>query len=132
MGTTFVIVGVAAIVARAMRPWPRRPSARRRIEDPKVIALFVGVVVAMVLGFIDDRWQIRARYQLAGPARCWPCIALAGRHHCSSQIANPFQFLGHAFGDPNLDLTFTSSSSTSGDASSSRCPSCSRRSGSWA
>ena len=102
VGTTFVIVGVVAIsVGHAT--WPA--DIVRTAQDRKVVALFVGVVVAMILGFIDDRWQIRARYQLVGQ------LALAGIALLGSitfiQIANPFQFLGQAFGDRDLDLTFS-------------------------
>jgi UDP-GlcNAc:undecaprenyl-phosphate GlcNAc-1-phosphate transferase len=106
VGTTFVLVGVGAIILGRMAAdggaigIPASP----RIRDPQVVALFVGVVVAMILGFVDDRWQIRARWQLLGQ------LALAGIALIGGitfvQIANPFQFLGEAFGDRNLDLTF--------------------------
>ena len=101
VGTTFVIVGVVAMWLGHMT---FAADIGRSIQDPKIIALFLGVLVALVLGFIDDRWQIRARYQLVGQ------LALAGIALVGGitfeQIANPFQFLGQAFGDPNLNLKF--------------------------
>lgn len=104
VGATFVLVGIVA-VSVGHANWP--DDIARTAQDPdvvaKVVALFVGVVVAMILGFIDDRWQIRARYQLMGQIAL-AVIALAGGI-LFVQIANPFQFLGDAFGDANLDLS---------------------------
>jgi UDP-GlcNAc:undecaprenyl-phosphate GlcNAc-1-phosphate transferase len=101
VGTTFVVVGVVAMSVGHAN-WP--VDIVRTVQDRKVVALFVGVVVAMVFGFVDDRWQIRARYQLVGQ------LALAGIALLGSitfiQIANPLQFLGQAFGERDLDLTF--------------------------
>ncbi len=65
----------------------------------------MGALVALVLGFADDRWQIRARWQLLGQLLL-AGIALVGGI-TFVQIANPFQFLGSAFGKTNLDLTFS-------------------------
>jgi UDP-GlcNAc:undecaprenyl-phosphate GlcNAc-1-phosphate transferase len=101
VGTTFVIVGVAAM-ALGHATWPG--DIARSIQDPKVAALFLGVMAAMVLGFIDDRWQIRARYQLIGQLALAGIALLGGITFV--QIANPFQFLGQAFGERFLDLTF--------------------------
>ncbi len=80
VGATFVVVGVGAIATRThLRRLAVPPASRRRrdIGATQVVALFVGVVVAMALGFIDDRWQIRARYQLLGQLLL-AVIALAG------------------------------------------------------
>jgi UDP-GlcNAc:undecaprenyl-phosphate GlcNAc-1-phosphate transferase len=98
VGTTFVVVGIAAVViARdsGVMSWPA-------FRDPQLTVLFLGVVVAVVLGAIDDRWQIRARYQLL-----WQ-VALAGIAVSGgvlfTSIANPFQILGPVFGASNLDF----------------------------
>jgi len=106
VGATFVLVGVAAVWL-GHASWPSdivRTSAVDHSVVPKVVALFVGVIFAMFFGFIDDRWQIRARYQLVGQIML-AGIALVGGI-TFVQIANPFQFLGHALGERDLDLTF--------------------------
>jgi UDP-GlcNAc:undecaprenyl-phosphate GlcNAc-1-phosphate transferase len=97
VGTTFVVVGIGAVTAgRATGIVP----ASGRIDDPQLIALFLGVVFAVCLGAVDDRWQIRARYQLLGQLAL-AGVALAGGV-VFTQIANPFQILGPAFGAGNL------------------------------
>jgi UDP-GlcNAc:undecaprenyl-phosphate GlcNAc-1-phosphate transferase len=103
VGTTFVVVGIGAfLLGRSADPdhLPLIPVSPR-IGDTQTLALFAGVIVAMILGFIDDRWQIRARYQLLGQVLL-AVIALAGGI-LFVQIANPFQVLGDAFG-ANFDF----------------------------
>jgi len=97
VGTTFVVVGVAAVVIgrdAGVVLWPA-------IRDDQLTVLFLGVAVAVVLGAIDDRWQVRARWQLL-----WQLvlagIAVAGGV-LFTRIANPFQILGSALG-ANLDF----------------------------
>ncbi len=103
VGTTFALVGIVAVLIGHAN-WPY-DIARSLPGDPvigKLVALFIGVLLAMLLGVVDDRWQIRARYQLLGQ------LALAGIAIAGGilfvQIANPFQFLGAALGRPDLDL----------------------------
>jgi UDP-GlcNAc:undecaprenyl-phosphate/decaprenyl-phosphate GlcNAc-1-phosphate transferase len=102
VGTTFVVVGIGAIILGHSAGTGQAPVIpdSPRIGDAEIIALFAGVLVAMAIGFVDDRWQIRARWQLLGQVLL-AVIALAGGI-TFVQIANPFQFLGAAFGDPNL------------------------------
>ncbi|MEZ4597290.1 MAG: MraY family glycosyltransferase [Chloroflexota bacterium] len=97
VGTTFVIVGIGAVVVardQAIMPWPA-------FRDPQLTVLFLGVAVAVGLGAIDDRWQVRARYQLV-----WQLvlagIAISGGV-LFTRIANPFQILSTALG-ANLDF----------------------------
>jgi UDP-GlcNAc:undecaprenyl-phosphate GlcNAc-1-phosphate transferase len=95
VGTTFVSVGVAAVVIGREMGIVRWPALR----DPQLTVLFLGAAVAVALGAIDDRWQVRARYQLL-----WQ-IGLAGIAISGgvlfTRIANPFQVLSSAL-DPNL------------------------------
>jgi UDP-GlcNAc:undecaprenyl-phosphate/decaprenyl-phosphate GlcNAc-1-phosphate transferase len=105
VGTTFVVVGIGAIIlghSSGVGQAPIIPDSPR-IGDAEIIALFAGVLVAMIIGFIDDRWQIRARWQLLGQVLL-AAIALVGGI-TFVQIANPLQFLGAAFGDPNLGFS---------------------------
>ncbi len=81
----------------ACRSSPSRPAS----ATPRSLALFGGVIVAMVLGFIDDRWQIRARYQFLGQLLL-AVIALAGRHPVRPD-REPVPGPGRAFG-ANFDF----------------------------
>ncbi len=109
---------------------PTRPASL--IRDPQLNALFLGVVVAMILGFIDDRWQIRARYQLVGQ------VGAGGhrrrRRHPVHPDRQPVPGAGRTRSAARTSSSSACSSSTSATPStpSSRCPSCSRPSGSWA
>lgn len=104
VGTTFVVVGViAVVVGRSLFPIQLpTPSALRtlRVGDLQLVALFAGVILAMVFGVIDDRWQIRARTQFLGQLMLAVVALLGGI--LFTQIANPFQVLGAAFGGANL------------------------------
>ncbi len=100
VGATFTLVGLAAITI-GHSAWPG--AIAKGVSDPKLVALFVGVLVALVLGFIDDRWQIRARWQLLGQLLLAGIAVLGGI--LFTQIANPFQFLG---GDQNIRFVFES------------------------
>ena len=42
----------------------RMVAGLERITGGQVAALMGGVILAAVFGFIDDRWQVRARWQL--------------------------------------------------------------------
>ena len=61
VAASFVVVGVVcfAVVARAGSTFDMGD-----ITPPEALALFGGAVAAAVLGFLDDRFQLRARWQL--------------------------------------------------------------------
>lgn len=97
VGATFLVVGIGAVVIardQGIMPWPA-------FRDPQLTVLFLGVAVAVALGIIDDRWQIRARYQLLWQVLL-AAIAVSGGV-LFTRIANPFQVLGDALG-ANLDF----------------------------
>lgn len=97
VGTTFVVVGIVAVAVG----WQTGIVPRTfRIRDPQLIALFLGAAVAVVLGTIDDRRQVRARYQLLWQGLL-ALIAIAGGV-LFTRIANPLQILGPVFGESNL------------------------------
>jgi UDP-GlcNAc:undecaprenyl-phosphate GlcNAc-1-phosphate transferase len=56
----FIVAGVAAVWADGSTG----PIPLGRVGPPELFVLFVGCMLAGVLGFIDDRLQIRARWQL--------------------------------------------------------------------
>ncbi len=108
VGTTFVLVGVAVVaIGRDRFPFELPavavlPNQAVRVGDQQLAALFGGVILAMIFGFVDDRWQIRARYQFLGQLALAVVALLGGI--LFTQIANPFQVLGAAFGGANLEF----------------------------
>jgi len=89
---SFVGVGVGALVINEM---VRAVPQVRVIPPAQLAALFGGAALAAALGFLDDRYQLRARWQLLIQ------LVLAGvavRAGISiGFIDNPFQFLGGPF-----------------------------------
>ncbi|MEX2546529.1 MAG: MraY family glycosyltransferase [Chloroflexota bacterium] len=60
---TFVGVGVLGLIANDLLHFA---PALRAVRTPEVLALFVGVAVGGVIGYLDDRLQLRARWQFIG------------------------------------------------------------------
>jgi len=60
---SFVGVGVAGIIANNIFHFAPRLGA---VSTPQVFGLFVGVVVGAVIGYLDDRLPLRARWQFIG------------------------------------------------------------------
>ncbi len=58
----FITVGLVALVLQDAREF-LRPFPWRLLGRDELLAVFGGAALAGVLGFIDDRWQIRARWQ---------------------------------------------------------------------
>jgi UDP-GlcNAc:undecaprenyl-phosphate GlcNAc-1-phosphate transferase len=62
---TFVVVAAAALaISAAIGAVPQG----RSVQPVQLGALFTGVLLAAVAGFLDDRYQIRARWQLLAQA----------------------------------------------------------------
>jgi UDP-GlcNAc:undecaprenyl-phosphate/decaprenyl-phosphate GlcNAc-1-phosphate transferase len=59
----FVIVGVTGLLLNEAFHFA---PALRSVRMPQVIALFVGVSVGALLGYLDDRLELRARWQFIG------------------------------------------------------------------
>ena len=104
VAVSFVVVGIAVVwLNQSQQPATINPG---NIDAPELLALFGGVIVAAAFGYVDDRWQIRARWQLLAQL-VLAAIAIAGGVLITT-IANPFGFLGGAFtgeelrGIPNL------------------------------
>jgi UDP-GlcNAc:undecaprenyl-phosphate GlcNAc-1-phosphate transferase len=62
-----------------------------RVQRDELAALFIGAALATVFGYIDDRWQIQARWQF-GLQVTLAIVAIAGGVLITF-IANPFDFL---------------------------------------
>jgi UDP-GlcNAc:undecaprenyl-phosphate/decaprenyl-phosphate GlcNAc-1-phosphate transferase len=63
VAATFVGVGVLGIVANEILQFA---PPLRAVRGPQVLALLGGVAVGATLGYLDDRYQLRARWQLTG------------------------------------------------------------------
>lgn len=59
----FVGVGVAGLIANEFLHFA---PALRAVRAPQLIGLFGGVAVGALIGYLDDRLQLRARWQLIG------------------------------------------------------------------
>ena len=60
VAASFVIVGLAGLAINSFAHFAPPLNA---VRAPEVIALFVGVSVGAFLGYLDDRLQLRARWQ---------------------------------------------------------------------
>lgn len=96
----FVAVGVLAIAvndaAEFFRAFPFRVDGR------ELIAVFGGAILAAAFGFIDDKWQIRARWQFIFQLVLALFAIALGLNILA--INNPLDFLGALGGDT---LVFT-------------------------
>jgi UDP-GlcNAc:undecaprenyl-phosphate GlcNAc-1-phosphate transferase len=100
----FVIIGLAALglqwqteLYTSGRPWE---LDRWLLEEYEIIAVFMGAVVAAAFGLIDDKWQIRARWQFAFQLALAGFAILLGLQIL--EINNPLEFLGGVFADDTL------------------------------
>jgi UDP-GlcNAc:undecaprenyl-phosphate GlcNAc-1-phosphate transferase len=70
VAASFVLVGSAAWLlvesSGLFSRWPQVVSPTLRIHGEQVLGLMAGVIVGAILGFLDDRFQVRARWQLVG------------------------------------------------------------------
>ncbi|MEO8625441.1 MAG: MraY family glycosyltransferase, partial [Candidatus Limnocylindrales bacterium] len=63
VAASFVIVGVAGLAINAVFHFA---PPLREVRTPQLIALFLGVGLGGLLGYLDDRLQLRARWQFIG------------------------------------------------------------------
>ncbi len=74
-----------------------------RVSHDDLLALLAGVALAAAFGFIDDRWQIRARWQfLLQIALAAFAIALGVT---IAFVNNPLDFVGGILSDPRIQFT---------------------------
>jgi UDP-GlcNAc:undecaprenyl-phosphate GlcNAc-1-phosphate transferase len=106
VATAFVVVGTVtwwiADSGRLFAGWFNADNPLQAITPGQVGALMGGVILAAVFGFIDDRWQVRARWQLLEQLLL-AGVAIAGAITIST-LVNPLGFLGGALGGTKLVL----------------------------
>jgi UDP-GlcNAc:undecaprenyl-phosphate GlcNAc-1-phosphate transferase len=100
----FVIVGLIALglqwqmeLYTSGRPWE---LDRWLLDEGPIMAVFGGAVLAAAFGFIDDKWQIRARWQFIFQLALAGFAILLGLQIL--EINNPLEFLGGVFADDTL------------------------------
>jgi UDP-GlcNAc:undecaprenyl-phosphate GlcNAc-1-phosphate transferase len=101
----FVGVGIVAMLVNgASRPSAPFPQlyvwGGDVIRRDELIALLGGSALAAVFGFIDDRWQIRARWQLLFQILLAAFAVSLGM--TITFVANPFDFLGGILASPTI------------------------------
>ena len=87
---SFVCIGIAAIVINDRLQFFR--GFPFRVDGNELVAVFGGAIVAAVFGFIDDKWQIRARWQFA--FQLVLAIFAVALGLSILEINNPLDFLG--------------------------------------
>ena len=83
VAAAFVGVGVIGLVLNEAFHF----YVLREVRQPQVVALFVGAGLGAFLGYLDDRYQLRARWQLVGQLLL-AALAIAAGIHIDS-IVNP-------------------------------------------
>ena len=63
VAASFVLVGLAGLAINAVFHFAPPLNA---VRSPEVVALFVGVGLGGLIGYLDDRLQLRARWQFIG------------------------------------------------------------------
>lgn len=86
-----IIAGSAALLLNAATGI----IASGRIGAEQIALFLGGAALAALFGFIDDRWQIRARWQLL--AQVLLAAVAIGLGASITSIDNPLEFLGGAF-----------------------------------
>jgi UDP-GlcNAc:undecaprenyl-phosphate GlcNAc-1-phosphate transferase len=84
VAAAFVGVGVLGLVANELLHFA---PALKEVRDPQVLALFLGSAVGAALGYLDDRLQLRARWQLLSQLGLAAIALLAGIYIAS--VVNP-------------------------------------------
>jgi UDP-GlcNAc:undecaprenyl-phosphate GlcNAc-1-phosphate transferase len=100
VATAFVVVGIAAVALNSQFDFFR--AFTFRVDGNELIAVFGGAILAAAFGFIDDKWQIRARWQFIFQLVLALFAIALGLNILA--INNPFDFLGTLGGDT---LVFT-------------------------
>jgi len=111
VAASFVGVGLAALLLQAQLElfgsgWRWQSERWFGFQgpdtEPVLIAVFGGAVLAAAFGFIDDKWQIRARWQFGFQLILAAFAILLGLQIL--EINNPLEFLGGIFADDTVEF----------------------------
>jgi UDP-GlcNAc:undecaprenyl-phosphate/decaprenyl-phosphate GlcNAc-1-phosphate transferase len=91
----FVGVGLVALLLQDRFDF-LRPFPWRMLDGSELVAVFGGAVLAAIFGYVDDRWQIRARWQFVFQVVLALLAIVLGLSIVA--INNPLDFLGFAGG----------------------------------
>jgi UDP-GlcNAc:undecaprenyl-phosphate GlcNAc-1-phosphate transferase len=106
---SFVVVGLVALLLQAQLElysdaWRWQPERWFGFQGPSteqvLLAVFGGAALAAVFGLIDDKWQIRARWQFGFQVVLAAVAIVLGLQIL--EINNPLEWLGGAFADDTL------------------------------
>ena len=109
VATSFVLVGLVSLLLQAQLElfgsgWRWQPERWFGFQGPPteqvLLAVFGGAVMAAIFGFIDDKWQIRARWQFGLQLVLAAFAIVLGLQIL--EINNPLEWLGGAFADDTL------------------------------
>jgi UDP-GlcNAc:undecaprenyl-phosphate GlcNAc-1-phosphate transferase len=98
IAAAFVIVGVVATAVNSSS----QNVPQGTISGQTLAVLFFGVALAAAFGYVDDRWQIRARWQ--GLSQVILAALTIGAGVVITFIYNPLGFLGDKFGGDELQF----------------------------
>jgi len=106
---SFLVVGSVALLLQARLDlysdaWRWQPERWFGFQGPSteqvLLAVFGGAALAAAFGFIDDKWQIRARWQFGFQVVLAGFAIMLGLQIL--EINNPLEFLGGVFADDTL------------------------------
>jgi UDP-GlcNAc:undecaprenyl-phosphate GlcNAc-1-phosphate transferase len=98
IAAAFIVVGIVATVVNGSS----RTVPEGTIGVQTLAVLFFGVGLAATFGYVDDRWQIRARWQAFSQVILAALTIAAGV--VITFIYNPLGFLGKSFGGDELQF----------------------------
>jgi UDP-GlcNAc:undecaprenyl-phosphate GlcNAc-1-phosphate transferase len=103
--TAFVAVGVVTLLSigagSRTGPFPRLYVLDGDVmQRDELVALLAGSALAAAFGFIDDRWQIRARWQLVLQVLLVAVAVALGV--TITFVANPLDFVGGILSSPTI------------------------------
>ena len=98
VAASFVVIGISAVALNDQLEFFRAFSFR--VDGNELIAVFGGAVLAAAFGFIDDKWQIRARWQFAFQVVL--ALFAIGLGLRIVSISNPLDFFGGVMGEETL------------------------------
>ena len=99
---SFVGVGIGAVLINDLVGAVSQPPIRA-ITSEQLMALFAGSLVAAGAGFLDDRYQLRARWQLLIQVALAVIAVVAGI--TIAFVDNPVGFLGGPFAAKVIDFS---------------------------